>query len=483
MKNKYIEKKVLPILGILILTFIFMLISKKLIVLPYILLLIYILSDKKYYISPMFYLIIPWSFMFVVYFLELVVYNQGNTSIEAIMYLIIGNILVIIGYYTGKKIEVKRDLNLYYERETTNNDKAISIINIIALFGIIGSMLFIIEMVFVVGINSTTSSADIRHMFVNRQATILSQLGNIISWGSLVALSSVILLWSKIDKKEKVLWLTSALIYCGYSVLSSGRQIVFQVILVTISSIGIKNYSEYKNKCKEKVKNKRINRILTIVIVSMGILYCLNIASSRNDGNISDSKKVVLEYYFDCEFDKSIENFINNMPDNLRDGISEAIVYFTHQISGFTTYWNIDDSIGPFYGLYSRPFIDRRVASIGLTEYSVEEKMNYVRNYMKSQGAMNVGWKTSFSFYILDYGRFGGLLYCLLIGILAGKIIFIYLRRKSIFSALLLIRINIEMLYTIMFPASAETGLLLMGIFSLLMVVLENKDSKLYLKI
>ena len=34
-----------------------------------------------------------------------------------------------------------------------------------------------------------------------------------------------------------------------------------------------------------------------------------------------------------------------------------------------------------------------------------------------------------------------------------------------------------------MFPASAETGLLLMGIFSLLMVVLENKDSKLYLKI
>ena len=45
---------------------------------------------------------------------------------------------------------------------------------------------------------------------------------------------------------------------------------------------------------------------------------------------------------------------------------------------------------------------------------NMQEKMSYVRNYMSEQGVMPVGWKTAFSYYILDYGKVGTIVFCFL---------------------------------------------------------------------
>ena len=106
---------------------------------------------------------------------------------------------------------------------------------------------------------------------------------------------------------------------------------------------------------------------------------------------------------------------------------------------------------------------------------TVDEKMDYVRNYMRSQNAMPVGWKTFFSYLILDYGRIGGLLYCLLYGFYVGYVYKNHKKKNTFMSAMWLIRTNIGLFYTIMFPATCETGLLLWGIFCVFMNMLENR--------
>ena len=157
-------------------------------------------------------------------------------------------------------------------------------------------------------------------------------------------------------------------------------------------------YKKSGDSYKDKKRNRK-SLILLILVASLILGYCLQVASDRNNGGISDSKLEVLSFYMGCELDPKVKVLYDMLPSGINDGIAEAIVYYTHEITGFKVFWNIDESIGPFMGLYSAPFLDRRVAALGLTSYSVEQKMSYVRAYMRSQGAMPVGWKTCFLFW------------------------------------------------------------------------------------
>ena len=92
---------------------------------------------------------------------------------------------------------------------------------------------------------------------------------------------------------------------------------------------------------------------------------------------------------------------------------------------------------------------------------------------------MPVGWKTCFSFFVLDYGRIGGLLYCIIYGFYVGYVYKNFKKKKSILSGIWLARVNVGLFYTVMFPATCETGLLLMGLFCMVMNFFENRNKSL----
>ena len=479
------ENRVLGISPLIIILFIAFIITfifaNAYTVIPYLLIVIFILKNRNDNISPVIYIALPWSFMFVMQYSSFITYSQKTDQAAPILYLIMGLTMIFFGFWFGKRVKIYRTesvSNTALISPNINGENVIKIIDFLSIIGIIGSVLFIIEMLFITGID-ISQLYIMREQYVNKEATAFSQIGNILSWGSLIALPALVLLWNRATTSQRTLWIITAGLYSSYSILSAGRQVVFQIALIMIAVVTIKGYVYPREKATErqyKRDKKKMRRKVGILIV-LAIGYCLYVAVVRNSGGISTSKLEVLEYYFGCSFDDSIMEILKFLPGFLVDAIAEAIVYFTHQIAGFTVFWDIDD-IGPFWGLYSMPFIDRRFDSLGLTTYSVEEKMDYVRQYMSSQQAMPVGWKTFFTFLIFDYGRIGGIIFCFLIGLVMAKVYQNFKKNKSFFSALLLIQIDLYCFYTIMFPSIAETGLLLMLIFSLFGVFLEKENKK-----
>lgn len=475
--NKNIEM-LIAVLGFIL----FFLVNRTFLIVPYILIVIICMSQEKYSRSPMIFFVIPWTFMFVMYISGFITYSQDRAEPVAVAYLVVGCLLIWGGYRfslkTRDRIPRFYDISEESQDENDNAHNLRVILDLCAVLGLLGSLLFVAEMIFVTGIDISSLSMA-RDAYVSREVTVLSQIGNILSWGSIFVLPAIVLLGSKAKKSERMLWILAVVVYSLYSVLSAGRQVVFQILIMTVSAFILKRATLESGKSHKSKKQNRKSLVILVLVVSLILGYCLQVASDRNNGGISDSKLEVLSFYTGCELDPKVKVLYDMLPSGVNDGIAEAFVYYTHEITGFKIFWNIDESIGPFMGLYSAPFLDRRVASLGLTSYSVDQKMEYVRAYMRNNGAMPVGWKTCFSFFILDYGRIGGLLYCILYGFYVGYVYKNFKKKRSVLSGIWLARVNVGLFYTVMFPATCETGLLLMGLFCMVMNLWENRNRSL----
>ncbi|WP_152524875.1 hypothetical protein [Clostridium sp. Ade.TY] len=426
----------------------------------------------------------------MMYFSDLITYLQKPNSLIPIIYLFFAIILILAGFYLDNKITLskykmekykkKYDLRMKYLNR--NNLNVISLINFVAILGIIASLLFTYEMIFIKHIN-IMNAAQTREIFSTSEATGFSKIASILAFGSLISLSSVIILWKDINFKHKCIWIISPCLFILFSILSSGRQAAFQIIVVIIAAIAIKkNNATISGEINKKGKKTLKYKILICLIISLIMTYGLLLSNSRNDGNISTDKTQVLQYYFKYKLNPVAETMLNTLPDPLRAGVTEMIVYYTHEIPEFAMFWDIPQTTH-FYGMYSTPFIARRLYSIGLNKYSVEYIMNYVSSYMESIGVMPAGWKTVFSFFIVDFGKIFTLIISFIIGIVSSKIYKAYKIRRSFFSSLLLIITNVSMIYTIMFPAASDTTLLFTWIFSIIMFICESLNKKWYLRI
>ncbi len=480
-KFKINKTRIVKFQLILILLIICSFYFKYFLIIPYMLLVVFFIKGKMVSISPLLYFLVPWGFMITMYYSNIIIYTKINNN-EPLIYIFTAIICVVLGYMFASKVKIFSTQRFNENNNTNiNNEKFIlRIVTFVSILGLIGSLLYTIELLFITGIDLRNLSAT-RYLVQNREVTVFSQIGSILGWGSLVALVGLIVLWNNINKRQRIIWLISSVLFSLFSVLSSGRQVVLQIMLVIICSLSIRNSNMQRYSFRKIKSNKKINFIFGVLILSI-VIYSFYVATNRNDNLISDSKIVVLAKYFGFKFDENVQSVLYNLPSLIGEGLAEAIVYYTHEIPEFTIFWSIP-KIGPFGGLYSIPFIDRRLYTIGLTQFSVDYKMAYVRSFMISMGSMPVGWKTFLSFLILDYGKIGGLFVCFLLGSVSAYIYKCYKKRKGFFSALFLVRINVGMIYTIMFPAVSDTGLLFMLVFCLIMFILESTQRKYYFNI
>lgn len=472
MKKKYWVLRMILYLFTIALAALF---QSSLAIVPYVMLILLLTKNGKATTSPLFFLYVPWSFMFLMFICDVVEYTQKSDNIVPLLYMVSGLFLVFLGYVFSKKIHLK----VGYVKETgvgtissaSGKHNVIALTNVMCMISIFGSLMYLLELFVFVGID-ISSMALLRDQFGARETTLISQIANMLMWMSMMAIPAFLFLDRDAKFYEKLLWVTSVLLYLLQSVLSAGRQIVFAIGVLFIASLFIRLAYAKQEKSKIKKENKKYRRYVVILILG-AIAYMMYVATARNNGGISDSKIEVLKFYFGCTFSEGLSSILSAVQSGLADGIAEAFVYFTHQIPEFTVFWGIPQ-IGPFFGLYSVPFIDRRLDFLRISEYTMLEKMSYVRNYMSSVGVMPVGWKTAFSYYILDYGKIGGLLFCILLGVVMGYAVKIFQRKTTYFSMLFLLQIDLYCFYTIMFPSTCETGLLFMLIFSAIMLGLEN---------
>ena len=447
---------------------------------PYILLLGFVFNGRNL-TAPIIYLLIPWSFMLVMQFSSTVSYTQKNNSIIPILYLLLCLFSISLGYYLGGIIRLSKRIisQTVPERDGRKVKTINNLISVMCFLSIVGSILYIFDLLFMSGINFT-SFATMRETFTAKETTLMSQIGNILAWMCLISVPCLFFLYP--NRFQKLLYLSSLALYILQNILAAGRQIVFSIAIMFCVCYAVKKYFYSSKNVKDKISLKEITKYKKIIILlaAVAIIYMMFVATSRNDGNISNTKIGVLEYYFGCSFCPWLSYIFSLLPSGISDGIAEALVYFTHQISEFTVFWDIK-KVGPFWGLYSMPFLDRRLEFLKLSDFDMNDKMNYVRSFMDSKGVMPVGWRTAFSYYIFDYGIYGTLLFCILLGFFARKIYRRFCRERSFFSIVALIQICTYFFYTIMMPATCETGLFFMLFFSFIMLAVERFFPKLHL--
>ena len=451
-------------------------------IVPFMVLTVVFLIGRRDYISPLLYLVIPWSFVFVMYFSSTIVYNQKTDNIAPVLYIGACILLIVGGFQIGDKFTLggKRGISKKSDAvgSIENQFGAIAIaklVTIMCAISTLGSLLSIVDLLFISDIN-TSSLTLMRESYVAKETNILSQVSNITSWAGLVAVPALFFLGKKANILQRIFWCVAIVLYVVQSMLSAGRQVVFSIAIMLLISYAIVLFIHPK---EERIVNKKARkerkkyRRYIIVLGAAAVAYMMFVATSRTNQNISNTKIGVLQYYFGFSLCEWLTQFALSIPAGLADGIIEGLVYFTHQMGQFSVFWDIP-LIGPFFGLYSMPFLDRRLSFLNFS-YSMEEKMSYVRNFMEGRGVMSVGWRTAFSYYIFDFGMVGALIFCVILGIIAKRIYKRFINRRTFFSALELIMVVVYLFYTLMMPATCETGLLFMIFFAFIMGKLEKK--------
>ncbi len=452
--------------------------NSSLTIIPYVLLVSVCLFKRNDYFSPMIFLFIPWSFALTMFYSSMIIYEQKRTDILPTVYIILCLIIIWAGFGCGEKIILRKkghtNSKVAMHQKVASERNIIKLITIMSLFGVIGSLLGIVDLIYLSGIDKS-SIILMRESYMTKQSNLVAQTSNVLSWMSLSVVPSFFFVGRQSGWINKLIWSLSLGLYIVESMFTAGRQVVFSISIMLIVSYLIRVFIHPKKNISDNRRTRRETKRYKRIIVFGGVLaacYMFFIATARTNKRISSTKIGVLKYYFEFSCCDWMNKVIDFLPIGLADGLVEGLVYFTHQIGEFTVFWNIP-TIGPFWGLYSFPFIDRRLSFLHLS-FSMEDKLTYVRSYMKSQGVMPVGWKTAFSYYILDYGRIGALIFCFILGVIAKKIYMDFRRNRTFFSAFMLIMANVYMFYTIMMPATCETALFFMIIFSLVMWRIEK---------
>ena len=175
----------------------------------------------------------PWVLALAPSMTGLLTYTHPAISFDALLYIFFyvsaASVGYIITFYssphpiktTGDHCVKVVDSILYYR----------NIISYMAILGILGAVFFAIEMVLIVRAN-VGDLFILRDQFSSREVGAFSRLAPLLVWSSWVALAAAIIGWEMISQIRRVLWLASAFSPTFLSILSAGRQTVFQILII-----------------------------------------------------------------------------------------------------------------------------------------------------------------------------------------------------------------------------------------------------------
>lgn len=422
--------------------------------------LIYLGAIGKTFFNPLYWIWAPWVLAFVPSITGFILYTNPAINIEAVGYILVALVALTVGWFIGgyNKISAVSSAE-QYRRVVESVTKNELLISRLAFAGIIGALLFAVEMIFVVGATAEDLFA-LRQQFANREVSILSRLAPLLVWGSWVALAAVIIGWHKLSLRQRLLWVSSPAFCAVLSLLSAGRQSVFQMLIIICMALMFRYaFGKVREGRGQRLKSKgRRIGFLPRVFVGSAMLaivgYMGAIAALRNDAQNVSTKTDYLLTVFAAEPDPASREFLERLPQAAEDSIFEATIYFSSGVSLFSGFLEISD-LPQFGGQFSFPWVARRFEAINGTK--VTELMEFRRELMGGLGYMSHGWSTAFASYILDFGRWGSLGFLLIVGGLAGLAAANYKTNPSFFNLLLVFAANIHFLYMIMIPASSDS--------------------------
>jgi hypothetical protein len=319
-----------------------------------------------------------------------------------------------------------------------------------AIAGFLGALFFAIEMILYNKVD-VSDLEEARKVFQNKETTIFSQVGVMLSFGGFVSLVSVILTWERLNRGTRLLWLMSPLTLSTFSVLSGGRQTVFQLVLFSFFAMKIRSSLHMR---KQRFSLKAVAGFLVLAVLVAG--YGMLVATKRNARSETISKKEMLMVLFDTRLSPRLDRTVEKFPPMLMDGTAEGIVYFTHSIPMFMVFWDLEKP-GPYWGLWEMNFLARRLDALGWTAWPEAQRIEDVYSTFGKSGRFSQIWQTQLRDLIIDFTPAGALAAVLAFGFWCGRITRSFRLAPDLWSAQLLVFANVACIYSTMFTLLTDT--------------------------
>jgi hypothetical protein len=407
-------------------------------------------------------LLSPLTTVSIVWISALAFYYSGVVSYEripqsaGIVYILVSIALFTIGHTMGDSLNIARKRNempvggprLALQVEVT---RLSPLVTLLALCGIVAAVLFGAEMIFVAGMDPFQLSGR-RMLFVEREVTQLSRVATVIGAGGYFSLSACILCWEHLRLHQRVLWLLSPLLLSGFSILSAGRQTVFQMVLLLIFAILIRR-SGFGG------ASRATTRTLTLGMIgafALTLSYGVIVGRERNEPSGDVNRKELLLSIFDARFSPGADRLVETLSPTARDGATEALLYFSHEIPSFLVFL-ASAPPGPYFGLWELPFLARRLESANIISSTVDQRIGEVYSSFAQSGRFERVWQTWIRDLVLDFGTTGALLAVLLLGFGAGRVYSKCRRDMRLSSSFLYLGIQVCCAYSILIAPISDT--------------------------
>lgn len=316
--------------------------------------------------------------------------------------------------------------------------------------------LFLIADFMVYGNNSLVNIVELRDSFVTQEsASIFARLGSVMTWAAPFCFMFALLFRNRLSRSESLLFMLPIGAFLLGALLTAGRQAAFQVLLFTI--IGQALY-----RIRNANEEDRSGRTFLVVVASAMVGYMGFIAIVRNDNRISNLKSEVLARLFDFTTARWFDAIIAPLGSGLRETLIEALVYFSSSVALLDRFLDARLEAVSF-GAMNLPFVYRQLTA--LTGIDVAKMYELKVATLNAQNVIGVGWTTSVSHLIMDFGFFGAAVALMGQGWLGAWAWRQALIRGDFISCMLATLMTTAAIYTPLLPAFSDTNLFLMMLF------------------
>jgi len=331
-----------------------------------------------------------------------------------------------------------------------NTYRANKIAKIFSICSIVAALLFAFEIICVYNGN-ILAPALLRETFSERDATLLSQLSGILFFGGLFSVTAFLLLGNSSNRTWYILGIFS---FAFGSVLSAGRQMVFQLIISSTICYLILKYNSIKLVIPKKYK------FFFGITISLIVGYFAFISTLRStvvegdDRTKSDMYSSLNNFSYSDDF-QEVSMFL---PDFINNTITDYTFYFSHEIIAFADWWHINNiSILDVKFARFSPFFERQIDRLHLGFETQQSRLSNESKKEQKGSIFNAGWLTTNAQLLQNLGFIGAFLFVFFHGFLSQKLYYHTLLFPTFGSVNLCVANNIILLNTISNSAFSET--------------------------
>ncbi len=407
----------------------------------YLFLFVILKSSNK--VSPITWLMGIWNIIFINAYSGIIIYHSSFNH-SALFYLLCTLSIFALGYFLPNKTNTTAILASNFKSNLTKNESRL--ITILSYFSIIGGIFIFIDIVVLSG-GSISNFSALRLLMSDRDVSIYGQLAAIFLAGSFPALITLILF----EYKKQTFLLISVMALAIGSIVTAGRQNIFQIFLICILAVLIK----YRYNLKFKIN--WATRFLSFIVVGLVITYLIILSLTRDISSMDKNKMIGYANTNNLTYSEDFKKLSNAIPIEASNFIADFTFYFSEEIIVYSDAFkhnrypivNID-----FLQFF--PFFERQLHKLGLRENTLEYRMKnlWKKNYQSS--VFNSAWGTSVLFLLKCFGYIGGLIVVFLHGLFSQYIFRSFTICPCFSTTLALVANNLILFYTAITPITQE---------------------------